>query len=69
MHPDRLAVLDAAGVEPNLFAARMDRSDAVQLSIATSLKRLADNLDLVINHNHNTIPSTSIAVSQNKETY
>ena len=65
MHPDRLAVLDAAGVEPNLFAARMDRSDAVQLSIATSLKRIADNLDLVINHN--TLPSTSIAVSQNTE--
>lgn len=60
MSPETFAMLDPEGLYSiPLTEEREER--LVQISIARSLMRIADNLDLVINHN--TYPSTSIAVS------
>lgn len=56
-------LFDDAGINPLHHIST--RAELTQISIATSLKRIADNLDLVINHN--TFPSTSISVSQCSE--
>lgn len=65
MRPEIEKLFDDAGVDPALHLHGTTRGEAIQLSIATSLKRIADNLDLVINHN--TLLSTSISVSQCSE--
>lgn len=56
-----LDVFEAAGVDRKFLNTGLYNEERlVQLSIATSLKRIADNLDAITQHNFNT-PAIRVA--------
>lgn len=62
MRADIAALFQTDGIQSAMDLTGISRSEAIQLSIATSLKHIADNLEKVIDYD--TFPHTSIAVSQ-----
>lgn len=53
-------VFEVAGVDPQFLTGLYNEERLVQLAIATSLKRIADNLDAITQHNFNT-PAIRVA--------
>lgn len=65
MPPDIKAIFDAAGVNSELHMLGSTKGELIQLSIATSLKRIADLLESVTDHH--TYPASSICTREGKD--